>query len=167
MPPNRPPLENGTDLPGDRSRSTDQESPRLQGSTTFGSKVIAILKFENPGLSAFLNELQGKRDQSIEGPRLERVAKPPSLTQSARGVVLLQASKTRSEYRGPQVRAVGEATRSNLEGPSRPTTYRRNNLQAFGPRSGQVRLVKLGTRIHGVRGRIVKTGRSPVLAIAR
>ena len=46
----------------------------------FGSKVITILKFENPGLRAFLNELQGKRDQSIEGPRLDRVAKPPDLT---------------------------------------------------------------------------------------
>ena len=33
-------------------------------------KVVAILRLENPGLTAFLNELQGKRDSLNRGPKV-------------------------------------------------------------------------------------------------
>ena len=40
------------------------------GILKFENKIIAILKFENLGLRAFLNELQGKRDSLNRGPKV-------------------------------------------------------------------------------------------------
>ena len=76
----------------------------------------------------------------FEGPRLERVAEPPALTLKARAVQQLTGT----------------------------ATYRRKRELWPAKRVGPAqRLVKLGNEIHGVGGRIVETGRSPVSAIAR